>query len=56
MLVLPHFYGLDGVWYAMPAADLLSTLLTTVMLWYYYQKLTIEIQTKDIENEIVTTI
>lgn len=56
VLVLPHFYGLDGVWYAMPAADLLSTLLTTVMLWYYYQKLTIEIQTKDIENEIVTTI
>ena len=32
VLVLPHFFGLDGVWLALPAADLASSLLTAAWL------------------------
>ena len=32
--ILPRFFGLNGVWYAMPCSDLLSTLLTGVALIY----------------------
>lgn len=28
LLILPQFFGLDGIWYAMPVADLGSSLLT----------------------------
>ena len=28
LLILPSIYGLDGVWYAFPLADILSTILT----------------------------
>ena len=56
VLVLPHFYGLDGVWYAMPAADLLAMLVTAALLWYYYLKLPIDVRNKKVENESITTI
>ena len=56
VLVLPHFYGLDGVWYAMPAADLLATLVTAALLWYYYLKLPIDVRNKKGENESITTV
>ena len=32
VLILPRFWGLKGVWYAFPMADLLSSLLT--VLWF----------------------
>ncbi len=32
VLILPHFFGLDGVWLAMPTADCGSSLLTGVCL------------------------
>lgn len=32
--ILPRSFGLNGVWYAMPCSDLLSTLLTGVALIY----------------------
>ena len=32
ILILPRFFGLDGVMYATPAADLLSFLMAVVFL------------------------
>jgi len=32
VLILPHFFGLDGVWAAMPTADLGSSILTGIWL------------------------
>lgn len=34
LLILPHFYGLDGIMYAQPATDLLSALLAVSFLAY----------------------
>lgn len=39
ILVLPHFFGLLGVWFAMPSADLLSAIVTSCVLIYSYKKL-----------------
>lgn len=33
LLVLPTFYGLKGVWYSMPAADFLATIVAAYMLF-----------------------
>ncbi len=51
VVVLPIFYGLNGIWYAMPIADFLSTILTAAMLIYYYNKLP---EYKDVQNESIT--
>ena len=32
VLILPHFFGLNGVWAALPTADFLSSLLTGIWL------------------------
>lgn len=39
ILILPEFYGLDGVWYAFPIADSLSAVVTVFFLWSAYRKL-----------------
>lgn len=31
ILILPHYYGLNGIWYAMPIADFLSTILSVIL-------------------------
>ena len=36
--VFPLFWGLDGVWYSMPASDFLSFLMTIPMLLWYVRK------------------
>ena len=33
VLIMPHFFGLDGVWYSFPIADISATLITIVFLW-----------------------
>ncbi len=38
LLTFPHFFGVDGVWYSMPAADLLSSLVAAGMLISQYRK------------------
>lgn len=35
LLILPHFYGLNGVWYSMPASDLLSCVVTGLTLFLF---------------------
>ncbi len=32
IVILPKFFGLDGVWYAQPVADLLATIITVFIL------------------------
>ena len=34
LLILPTFFGLDGVWYSLPLADALSCVIAASMLWY----------------------
>ena len=38
LLILPMFYGVDGVWYSMPASDLLASLIAAVMLWWQFRQ------------------
>lgn len=34
LLILPRFFGLDGVWYSLPTADFLATALTAILfIW-----------------------
>ena len=41
LLILPHFFDTpsDGVWYAMPLSDLLSTILSVILLYLQMKKL-----------------
>ena len=39
LLTLPHFLGVEGMFYAGPAADLLSVAITLPMLLHYMKKL-----------------
>lgn len=32
VIILPHYFGLNGVWYSMPLSDLVSSLLTVLVL------------------------
>lgn len=38
LLILPTFYGVDGVWYSMPASDFLASLIAGVMLWWQFRQ------------------
>lgn len=38
LLILPTFYGLKGVWYSMPAADFLATIVAAYMLFVNFRK------------------
>ncbi len=39
LLILPHILGVKGVWYSLPTADLLSSLLAAYLLVDQYKKL-----------------
>jgi Na+-driven multidrug efflux pump len=38
VLILPSYYGLDGIWYSFPAADILAAVVTIFMLRYEIRK------------------
>lgn len=38
LIILPHFFGLDGIWFAMPASDLIASIVTAVMLYIQMKK------------------
>lgn len=42
-LLLPHFFGLDGVLYSMPCADILTAIISTIIIIKTYQQLKIGI-------------
>jgi Na+-driven multidrug efflux pump len=39
ILILPHYYQLTGVWMAQPVADLLSTIITVLVVFKEMRKL-----------------
>jgi len=39
ILILPRFFGLRGIYYAVPLSDLVSALLTTAWLWLEMRRL-----------------
>ncbi len=38
LIVLPHFFGVEGVWYSIPLADATSTIVTAAVLFYNMSK------------------
>lgn len=38
LLILPRFFGVDGIWFAIPAADLVAFVLSILFLIYYTRK------------------
>jgi len=38
LIVLPRFFGLDGIWYAFPSAEVLSLLTAAVVFWRVFPK------------------
>lgn len=38
LFILPHFFGLMGVWYSMPTADILSSVIAAYLLITEYRK------------------
>ena len=39
LLLLPGFWGLNGVWLSMPVSDTLSTIVTAIFLIHEYKKI-----------------
>ncbi|WMX12445.1 MATE family efflux transporter [Aureispira sp. CCB-E] len=39
VFILPRFWGINGIWYAFPIADVLSMLVTAIFLWRAYRQL-----------------
>ena len=39
MFILPHFFGLGGIWASMPAADLISCIVSASMMVYHLRRL-----------------
>ena len=38
IVIFPHFWGINGVWISLPASDLVSSIITTVLLTNYFRK------------------
>jgi putative MATE family efflux protein len=38
LLILPHFFGVNGVWISLPTADMLSTIVASYLLINQYKK------------------
>ena len=49
--ILPLFFQLDGVWYAMPASDFASFSMTLPILWWYLKKLRRQTQLNTVNYE-----
>ena len=39
LLILPHFFGLNGVWLGSPTADITSSILTFIVLKWQIKKI-----------------
>ena len=39
VLILPFYFGLDGIFYAFPISDLLSTIIIGIMVWFEFKNL-----------------
>ena len=43
LLILPRIFGVKGVWYSLPVADLLSSVIAAYMLVIQYRKSVIKL-------------
>jgi putative MATE family efflux protein len=50
LLIFPHFWGLNGIWTAVPASDLFSSALTVLVLWHYHGRVQTKMGTIPIEH------
>lgn len=46
LLILPDYWGIDGIWYSMPVADLISSIVAAIMLVYQFRQFKIKEQRK----------
>ena len=37
LLILPHFWDVNGIWFSMPVSDLVSSVIAAIMLVYQYR-------------------
>ena len=44
LFILPHFYGLNGVLYAGPLSDFLSSIITVTWLWFELKNLNCKVE------------
>lgn len=49
LYILPQFFGLDGVWYALPASDITAAIVANIIMFKYMGRLKKQIKT--INNE-----
>ncbi|MDR2815720.1 MAG: MATE family efflux transporter [Proteiniphilum sp.] len=42
LLIFPYRWGINGIWYSMPAADLISSIVAAVMLIYQFRQFKIK--------------
>ncbi len=38
LLIFPHLWGIDGVWFSMPAADLISSIVAAILLVHHFRQ------------------
>ena len=38
LIILPHFFGIEGVWYSMPISDIVAAMLTVVTLILHFKE------------------
>lgn len=43
LLILPHYFGVNGIWYSLPVADILSSVISCTLLVMHYKKTTVKI-------------
>ncbi len=42
LLIFPTYWGIDGIWYSMPAADLISSIIAAFLLVYQFRQFKIK--------------
>ncbi|MCK5824597.1 MAG: MATE family efflux transporter [Ichthyobacteriaceae bacterium] len=49
VLLLPSYYGIDGIWYAFPVADILSTIITLIIIVPEIKKISKKVSSSEID-------
>jgi Na+-driven multidrug efflux pump len=47
LLVLPRFFGLDGVWFALPSSDLIAAIVAFAIMRKYMRQFKVQHQQQD---------
>lgn len=51
VLILPHYFGVDGVWIASPVADILSAILSLIFVIIFFRKMRDKALTDQVRSE-----